>query len=250
MIKKGFISGTLILILSILIFSMTGIGQQMAPEEMSPQEEVVVATVDGEEVYMQELEREANIQGIIMELQEQNPEFVEFISTSPEGQKVIEEFKRTQMNNLIERKLLENKAEEKDITLTEEDKNEFFEEQMEMIQQQQGMGEEEILEALSQQGIESMDEFQEMMIQDHGDQLREQKLLEEIVIDEVDITEEEARELYEEQQIPQEFDQIKDQLKLQLAREEYVEQLKEGTEIDIYEDEIGGQPDSGGMMMP
>ena len=250
MIKKGFISGTLILILSILIFSTTGIGQQMAPEEMSPQEEVVVATVDGEEVYMQELEREANIQGIIMELQEQNPEFVEFISTSPEGQKVIEEFKRTQMNNLIERKLLENKAEEKDITLTEEDKNEFFEEQMEMIQQQQGMSEEEILEALSQQGIESMDEFQEMMIQDHGDQLREQKLLEEIVIDEVDITEEEARELYEEQQIPQEFDQIKDQLKLQLAREEYVEQLKEGTEIEIYEDEIGGQPDSGGMMVP
>ena len=222
----------------ILTFAVTGINAQMAPEGMAPQEEVVVATIDGEEVYMQEVEQRANIQMLMMELQQSNPEFAEFLFASPEGQEFMTAYKREQLDNLIGQRLLENEAEKEDISLSEEYKDKFFEEQLEMIKEQQGMSEEDILEALAQQGIESMDEFKDMMIQEQGDQLLVRKLIEEVGLNKIDISEQQAKEFYEEQQIQVEFEQVKDDIIFELAREEYVSELKEEAEIEIKEEKF------------
>ena len=238
-----------LLLVFMLTFSLTAVGQQMAPGGMAPQEEVVVATIDGEDIFMHEVEMEAGIQQIIMGLQQQ-PEFANFLFTSPEGQEFIEAFKRDQLNNLIARKLLEKKVDAEEIELTEEDKEEFFQEQLQILQQQYQMDEEQLLDALAQQGIESLDEFKDFMIQQEGNRLRERKLLEEVVIEDLDITDEDARELYEEQQIPMEFEQIKDELKFEVARERFIEQLRDEANIEIYEDEFDGDIGGGGMMMP
>jgi len=221
----------------ILTFSVVGIAQ-MAPEGMAPQEEVVVANIDGEEVYMQEVEQMANIQMLMMELQQSNPEFAEFLFTSPEGQDFMTAYNRKQLDNLIGQKLLEQEAEKEDISLSEEYKNRFFEEQLEMIKEQQGMSEEDILEALAQQGIESMDEFKDMMIQEQGDQLLVRKLIEEVGVDKIEISEEEARDFYEEQQIQVEFEQVKDDIMFELAQEEYIAELKEEADIEVNEEEF------------
>jgi len=222
----------------ILTFAITGINAQMAPEGMAPQEEVVVATIDGEEIYMQEVEQMANIQMLMMELQQSNPEFAEFLFSSPEGQEFMAAYNREQLNNLIGQKLLEQEAEKENVSLSEEYKDEFFEEQLEMIKQQQGMSEEELLEILAQQGIESMDGFKDMMMQEEGDQLLVRKLIEEVGLEKIDISEQQARDFYEEQQIQVEFEQVKDDIMFELAQEEYISELKEEAEIEVNEEEF------------
>jgi len=238
--------------ISIFIFTFVvmGVQAQMAPEGMMPQEEEVVATIDGEELYMQEVEQMANIQMLMMELQQSNPEFAEFLFTSPEGQEFMAAYKREQLDNLVAQKLLEREAGEEDITLSEEYKDEFFEQQLEMIKQQQGMSEEDILEALAQQGIETMDKFKDVMIQQQEEQLRVRKLVDEVVLDKIEITEEDARDFYEEQQIQAEFEQVKDDIIFELARERYIAELEDEADIEINEEkfEAAGVPQQ--PMMP
>lgn len=243
---------TLILpMITIFIFCLAMIGvQAQMPGGMMPQEEEVVATIDGEEVYMHEVEQMANIQMLMMELQQSNPEFAEFLFTSQEGQEFMTAYKRDQLNNLVAQKLLEREAGEEDITLSEEYKDEFFEEQLEMIKQQQGMSEEDLLAALGQQGIESLDEFKDMMIQQQEDQLLVRKLVDEVVLDKIEITEEEAREVYEQQQMQIEFEQVKDDIIFQLARERYIAELEDEADIEVKEEkfEAAGVPQQ--PMMP
>ncbi len=49
-----------------------------------------------------------------------------------------------------------------------------------MIKQHQGMSEEDILESLAQQGIELMNNFKDMIMQEEGNQLLVRKLIEKL----------------------------------------------------------------------
>lgn len=230
--KKFIIQSMLI---SVLIFTVSVSGQEANKQQLEqPQEEKeVVATIDGDEVYMEELNQMANMQQTMMQIQQQNPQFVSFLYNSPEGQNFLEAFKRSQLEDLIVRKILEREAERNKINLTEEDKNKYFNEQIEMIKQQQNLSDEELLSALSQQGIESMDQFKEVFLQQQGESLRVRKLIETMVFDKVDISDEEAKKFYNQGQYQMDFEVIKDRIKEQLAQQEYINQLREKADIEI-----------------
>jgi len=183
----------------------------------------------------------------MMQLNQMDPQFAEFLFTSPEGMELMEAFKRNQLTNVIAQKLLEREVDKEEISLSEEYKDKFFEEQIEMIKQQQGMTEEEMLNILSQQGIGSMEEFKDVMIQQEGDRLVVRKLIEEVVIDKLGITEEDARELYEAEGYMMDFEQVKDDIIFHVAREQYVEELEDEADIEIFEDEFG-TPSVPGLM--
>ncbi|MFW5999511.1 MAG: SurA N-terminal domain-containing protein [Halanaerobiaceae bacterium] len=232
---------SIILIVSIaLIFAaVPALAQEQAPEvdmedvetEGGGEESEKVATVDGEELTMQELEQAAGIQQIMMQMQ-QNPEFVEFLNTSDEGQEFLDAYKKEQLDSLIEQKLLEMEVEEQEIELTDEEKDEYFDEQLEMIKQQQGMSEDEILENLEQQDIDSMDEFKDQFLSQQEDNLKVQKLLDEKAGEDIEVTEEELKEYYDDNEIQAEFEEVKGQIEDMLLQDKYVEQLEENAEIE------------------
>ncbi len=222
---------TTCVLISLFIFSAPLSGQEQS--ELQQNKKQVVATIDGKEVYMKELEQMANLQQIMIQLQQQYPQFVQFLYTSPEGEKFLDAYKRSQLNNLISRKLLEREAEREEIELTQKDKENYFKDQLEMIKQQQNMSEEELLKALQKQGIESLEKFKEMFIQQQKDSLIVQKLIEEIVLEKVKITDKEIKELYEQRQYQMEFKEVKDQLKRYLAQKKYIDRLKEKADIQI-----------------
>ncbi|MFW6410366.1 MAG: SurA N-terminal domain-containing protein [Halanaerobiales bacterium] len=232
---------SIILIVSIaLIFAaVPALAQEQAPEvdmedvetEGGGEESEKVATVDGEELTMQELEQAAGIQQIMMQMQ-QNPEFVEFLNTSDEGQEFLDAYKKEQLDSLIEQKLLEMEVEEQEIELTDEEKDEYFDEQLEMIKQQQGMSEDEILESLEQQDIDSMDEFKDQFLSQQEDNLKVQKLLDEKAGEDIEVNEEELKEYYDDNEIQADFEEVKGQIEDMLLQDKYVEQLEENAEIE------------------
>lgn len=224
-----------ILLVSILIFSLSVFCKGDAQENPVPQkqEQEVVATIDGEEVFMTELNQMINLQQAMIQIQQQNPQFVRFLYTSPEGQIFLDAFKKSQLQDLITRKLLEREAEREEVTLTDEDEQEYFQEQVDMIMQQNNMTEEDLLGALKQQGIESMDQFKQVFLEQQGESLRVHKLIEEVIVEQVNVTDEDAKEMYDQGQYQMEFDEVKDQIKRELAQQQYIDQLKDEANIEI-----------------
>lgn len=225
-----------ILFLSVLIFSLTAFCKgeaQESPVQQPQQEQEVVATIDGDEVYMSELNQMINLQQAMIQIQQMNPQFVRFLYTSPEGQTFLDAFKKNQLQDLITRKLLEREAEREEVTLSDEDKKEYFQEQVDMIMQQNNMTEEDLLGALKQQGIESMDQFKQVFLEQQGESLRVHKLIEEVIVEKVNVTDGEAKEMYDQGQYQMEFDEVKDQIKRELAQQQYIDQLKDKANIEI-----------------
>jgi NACalpha-BTF3-like transcription factor len=221
--------------LFVFIFSLSVFCRGNGQESTEPQEQEkeVVATIDDEEIYMTELNQMINLQQAIFQIQQQNPQFVRFLYTSPEGQTFLDAFKKNQLQDLITRKLLEREAEREDVNLTEEDKQEYFKEQIDMIMQQNNMTEEDLLGALKQQGIESMDQFKQVFIEQQGESLRVHKLIEDVILEKVNVTDEEAKGMYDQGQYQMEFEEVKDQIKRELAQQQYIEQLKDEADIKI-----------------
>ncbi len=239
-IKESFVNFTKkfmiqFLFVSVFIFSFSlfckGNGQETM--ESQPQEKEVVATIDGDEIYLSELNQMINLQQIMIQIQQQNPQFVRFFYTSPEGQDFLDAFQKNQLKDLIARKLLEREVERENINLTDEDKEEYFSEQIDMIKQQQNMTEEDLLSALKQQGIESMEQFKQVFLEQQGESLRVHKLIEEVIVEKVNVTDEEAKELYDQGQYQMEFDEVKDQIKRELAQQQYIDQLRDKANIEI-----------------
>jgi len=224
-----------LLFLSIALLMLTSFSQEKNQEAEEPQtqEKEVVATIDDKEIYMSELNQMTNLQQTMMQLQQRNPQFVRFLYTSPEGQNFLEAFKKNQLEDLITRKLLEREAQRENIRLTKKDKEKYFKEQIDMIKQQQNMSDEELLKALNQQGIESMDAFKKIFIEQQGESLKIHKLIEEVVLDKVKVSDKEAEQWYDQGQYQVEFKEVKDQIKRELAQKEYIDQLREEADINI-----------------
>jgi mannitol-specific phosphotransferase system IIBC component len=109
-IKKKILSVTVLMLVSMLVIALPVLAQEQSAQEVE-QEQETVATIDGDEVYMSELEQSTNLQGIMMQLQRQSPAFVEFLYTSEAGEEFREAFKKDQLDDLIDEKLMEREAE-------------------------------------------------------------------------------------------------------------------------------------------
>jgi hypothetical protein len=223
------------MLISVLMFTVLSFGQETNQGQLEQQqdEKEVVAVIDGDEVYMEELDQMINLQQTMIQIQQQNPQFVSFLFNSPEGQDFIEAFKRSQLEGLIIKKLLEREVGRESINLTQEDKDRYFNEQVEMIKQQQNMSDEDLLNDLNNQGIGSMVEFKEMFLQQQSENLKIRKLIETVVLDEVEVSDQEAKEFYNQGEYRMEFEEIKDRIKQELAQQKYIDQLREKADIDI-----------------
>ncbi len=214
-------------------------------ESAQQSEEQIVAEVNGENIHREELQQKSNLQLINQQLFQIDQKFAQFLNYSEEGQEFLEAYNRHVLDDLINEVLLKQEAERRGIEVTEEDEDYYFEQHINSIKEQQGLSEEEILEALQRQQVESLDEYQEIFVENSN--LLVQKLTEEVAAD-IEITDEMAREVYEQnkgQFTDQEgnvasFEDIKEQLKAQIVQQEeanllndFTKELREKAEIEI-----------------
>jgi hypothetical protein len=203
----------------------------------------VVATVNGEEISSQQLAQQANVNQILQQVSQIDQQLAQLLASSEAGNTVLQELQKAKLDNLIDNVLLEQAAEESDITLTQEEKNKIYEEQKAAILQQNQMDEEQFLSILEQRGYENEEAYKEEF--SNNPQIKINKLIEEEVLADVEVTEAELKSAYEEnkeafEQSGQEasFEKLKPQLEQMLKQQQqsqainqYLDKLREDAEI-------------------
>ncbi len=234
--------------LILITFAFLLFGMPVLSQEATGGEEIegqIIAIVNGENLYMQDLEKRTNIQLITQQLSQIDQKFAQFLNYSEAGQEFLMEYNRYVLDDLIGEILLLQEAGRKGIEVTEEDEDYYFEQHINEIKEKNGLSEEEILEVLQQQQIESLEQYQEVFVSNSN--LLVQKLMEEEGIYNIKISDEMASEVYEqnkEQFVDQSgsippFEDIKEQLKAQIMQQEeqnavneLTEELRENAEIE------------------
>ncbi len=218
-------------------------GEQPADQSLA-QEDEVVATVNGEEISSQQLAQQANVNQILQQVSQVDQQLAQLLSSSEAGNEVLEELQKAKLDSLIDNVLLEQAAEESDITLSQEEKDEIYEEQKKQILEQNQMDEEQFLSALEQQGFEDEDAYKKEF--SNNPQIKINKLIEEEVLTDIDISEEEMQEAYDEneeafaqsgeetsfEELKPQIEQMLRQQKQSQAINEYLEELREDAEIE------------------
>jgi hypothetical protein len=239
-----------LLLITVLMVPTTVMAQEMNGEPADPSlsqnlnANQVVATVNGEEITSQQLSQQANVNQILQQVSRVDQQLAQILASSEAGNTVLKELQKAKLDSLIDNVLLEQAAEESDITLTQEEKNEIYEEQKSAILQQNQMDEEQFLSILEQRGYENEEAYKEEF--SNNPQIKINKLIEEEVLADIEISEEELKQAYEENkdtlaQSGQDasFEELKPQLEQMLKQQQqsqainqYLDKLREDAEIE------------------
>ncbi len=159
-------------------------------------EEEIPAIVNGEKISMSELDSFANTQQILMSLYQTNQEFAQIIFQTEAGNEVIKEYRKKKLDELITKKLMVAEAKNREIKINQEKKDKIFNDYIERIKTQNNLTEEKLLEALGNQGIESLDQYKTMFLEQSEDGLLLNELQKQ-VLDEVTVSEDKVKNYYE-----------------------------------------------------
>jgi peptidyl-prolyl cis-trans isomerase C/foldase protein PrsA len=182
----------------LLVLSMPLMAQDMEDVNETVTEETpeVAAYVNGEEISMQELEQFAGVRNILMQLLQSNQEFGSIILQTEAGQNVIEEFRKLKLEQLITNELLVQEAKNRGIEVSDQEMNNIFDQQVNALKQQNNLNDEQLDQAIQQQGFESMQQYKDMFFENNMNGFLVNKLREEVV-NEVSVSDEEAKEYYD-----------------------------------------------------
>ncbi|MGM0420836.1 MAG: peptidyl-prolyl cis-trans isomerase [Bacillota bacterium] len=158
--------------------------------------ENIAAVINGEEIMMQQIDEYINVNDVLMTVFQANQEFGQLIVQSEAGQELINEYRKMKFDEFLSYYLLQQEVEAQGIEMTEEDKDIFFQEHVDLILAQNNMTEEQMVSILQQQGMESMEEYKELFLE-----MNEQELLiyalQQETIGEIEISEEDMKEYYD-----------------------------------------------------
>ena len=158
--------------------------------------ENISAIVNGEKITMSELDSYANIQQVLMSLYQTNKEFAQIIFQTEAGSEVIKEYRKKKLDELVTRKLMVEEAKERNIEIADEEKDKMFNDYIERVKSQNNLSDEKLLETLKQQGIDSLDQYKSMFLDQSNDGMLLNELQEQVLND-VTISEEKLKTYYE-----------------------------------------------------
>ncbi len=185
-----------IVLVGFLAFTLL-IGSAVSAQEMV--EDEPAAIVNGEEVSVLELDEFIGTEQVVMQIFQTNQEFGQLLLQTEAGRDLLNEYRKMKFDEFLTYYLLNREVEEKGIEMTDEDKDEFFEDHLELVMAQNNMNEQELLQVLQQQGIQSLDEYKEMFL-DMNEQDMLIFALQEETVGTIEITEEDMQEFYDENQ--------------------------------------------------
>lgn len=246
--KKVLIS---LLLITVLMVPTAAVAQEMNGEPADPalgenlNANQVVATVNGEEITSQQLAQQINVNQILQQVSQVDQQLAQLLASSEAGKTILNELRKAKLDSVIDNVLLEQAAEESDITLTQAEKDEIYQQQKDAILQQNQMDQEQFLSILEQQGYENEAAYKEEF--SNNPQIKINKLIEEKVLSNIEISEEELQQAYDDNkdafaQSGQEntsFEELKPQLEQMLKQQkqsqainQYLDQLREDAEIE------------------
>jgi len=186
------ISAIMLLVLSIPVLAQDA---QDVNETITEETPEIAAYVNGNEISMQELEQFAGVRNILMQLLQSNQEFASVILQTEAGQNVVEEFRKLKLEQLVTNELLVQEAKDRGIEVNNEEMNNIFDQQINALKQQNNLNEEQLEKAIQQQGFESMQQYKDMFFENNMNGFLVNKLREEVV-NKVEVSDEEAKEFY------------------------------------------------------
>jgi len=186
------ISAILFLVLSVPVMAQDAQDINETVTEETPE---VAAYVNGEEISMQELEQFAGVRDILMQLLQSNQEFASVMLQTESGQGVIEEFRKLKLEQLVTNELLVQEAKNRGIEVSNEEMNNIFDQQVNALKQQNNLNDEQLEKAIQQQGFESMEQYKNMFFENNMNGFLVNKLREEVV-NEIEVTDSEAEDFY------------------------------------------------------
>lgn len=187
----------IVLLLLVLALAVTPVMATEGNVQQQATEQKVAAVVNGDEITVAEVDQKSNLNSLIQNLYQSNQGFAQVLLSTEEGEALLNEYRRTSLEGIIVEKVLMEEIEKREITLSDARKDEIFSESVENIKSRNNMTEEQLLEALSQQGINDMEGFRTAFFENNNNALLINELQEKVV-GEVKVTEEEIKEYYKE----------------------------------------------------
>jgi len=195
------------------------------------------AIVEGDEITREEVQAEAQLNQIVFSLYQQHSRFAQTLLTTEEGEEFLERYERDVLDDMIDTILMEQEAEQMDITADEEDVQAEVDRTIDNIKQQNQMSEDELEAALAQQG-RTIEDFREEIAVDVREMMVEETLREEVV-GEVTITDEEVEEFYDEN--PEQFrDEEGELVPLEEVREAIEQELSNRKQEEAWQEWLSG----------
>ncbi len=169
-----------------------------AEENVENDEANIAAVVNGEEITVQELDGYMQLNNLVMQLYQTNQEFAQFLIMTEAGQDFLNEYRKQKVDELIVVKLLQQEAVNQNITLSEEKKDELFNQQMDYIKQQNGLSSDEEFEsALQQNGFDSLTAFKDYFFEQNSKVLEVNELREQLMAT-ITVSDKEIEDYYNE----------------------------------------------------
>ena len=198
----------------------------IATESTSSNESEVdlAAVVNGEKITISELDQFANMQQLIMSLYQSNQQFTQLLLQSEAGQDLLNEYRKTKLDGMITMELLKMEAEKRNVELSEDEKDKMFNEQLASIKQKNNLTNDQLLSTLNEQGISSLEEYKGMFLENNKDNLLINKLMQEVT-NKVNISDEEAKEYYNNNKNQYEYGEQVNASHILLKEEKKVEEV-------------------------
>jgi len=199
------------------------------------------AKVGDQNITETQLNQVANTQQLLMQIAQVDQNLAQVLNDTDSGKKLLDEYRKLKLDELINEMVLKIEAEKRGINLTQSEKEEMFNNHIQQIKEQNGLTDEQLLNALKQQGIESLKQYQELFLANSN--LTVNKLVEEEIINKISVSDAEAEEVYNinQDQFDASFAEVKEEIKtniiqqkLQMALKNLIDNAKESIEIEKY----------------
>lgn len=191
----------LFLVLSLLVFSATAAAQdlELNPDQrsepaLSQGANNTAAVVNGEKITAQKLKEQLNINQTLQRVSRVDQNLAQILASSQPGSQVLERLKQAKLDNLINNLLLEQQVEKEDISLSQAEKDEIYQQQKKAIMKQNQMSEKEFASILEKQGYQNEADYKKKF--SNNPQLKINKLIEKKVVSEIEISEKELKKAY------------------------------------------------------
>jgi len=191
----------LLLLITVLVVPTTVMAQEMngKPADSSLKNNLnanqAVATVNGEKITSQELAQQANVNQILQQVSQVDQQLAQLLVSSEAGKTILNKLQKAKLDSLIDNVLLEQAAEKSDITLTQAEKDKIYKQQKDAILKQNNMDEKQFISILKKQGYENEAAYKKEFT--NNPQIKINKLIEEKVLSNIEISEDELKQAYD-----------------------------------------------------
>lgn len=161
----------------------------------------IAVIVNGTEVTVAEVDQAIDLNGLINTLYQVDQQFLQVLLSTEAGTALLNEYRKTYLEDIIMRKLMEEEVVKKNITLTDEQKDEIFNEHYQYFLSQNQLTEEQFASILTMQGIGSLADYKKLFMEQFMEQNEMLLLINELqysIVNSVEVSDAEIEKYYNE----------------------------------------------------